>query len=107
MTPDAIDEYRFRAIEQHLEALEHTVRAFAPVVGQVAVADVEIEAAQQDITALKMLARELELSTNNRLRELEADVKSGPAETLKLIAIVVTVFAGLTGAIIAVAQVFG
>lgn len=102
MTP--ADEYRFRAIEQHLDTLEHTVRAFGPVVGQSAVADVEIEAAQREIAALKTLVRDMELTTQARFRELEAGVKSGPIETLKLILIVVTVFSTGTGAILVIAK---
>lgn len=106
MTVPDSDEYRFRAIEQHLDRLEHTVRALGPAVGQVAEMSGQVIAAVDDIVELKKLARDVELSAAARLRELEAQVQSAPTQTLKLIGIVVGVFAGLSGAIITLAEVF-
>lgn len=98
------DEYRFRAIEDKLSSHEHTLRALGAAVGQVAGLAADMDSAQEDIRELRGLLRDAELSVAAQIRAVESQVRSGPVETLKLMGVVVGVFAALSGALIAVAK---
>lgn len=86
-------EWRFRAIEQHLKSLDHTVNALGPAVGQVAGLDSDVDNAREDIKELKTLFRDLEKGMNDVIRSSRSD-------TLKYVAFTVGPAIIAAGAII-------
>jgi uncharacterized coiled-coil protein SlyX len=82
MTEGESLEWRFRALEQRAESIDHQVRVIAPFVQQIGGHEAAIERLQTDVAELKALTRELDQGMTQVIR-------AGRAETLKYLALIV------------------
>lgn len=90
---------RFRVLEDRVQELRMELRVFAPHSVQLGVLEATVDDIELDIAELKVAGQ----ARDERVRVVEDQVRRGPVEMLKLILIVVTVFASGAAGIIAVA----
>jgi phage host-nuclease inhibitor protein Gam len=90
---------RFRALDQHVEDLRETIRAYAPMARQVAVLEAQVEDLENDIAETKVAFHEMTKEMKAEVAELTKGqtevIRAGRAETVKIIALFVTpIFGG-------------
>jgi chromosome segregation ATPase len=97
------NEYRWRALEDSVRDLREQIRTFAPTSVQIGVLEATVEDIEREIAAIKADA----IKREERLQQIERDVRSSAVEVLKLIGLVIAAFSGMATLIIAVAKVAG
>lgn len=106
---------RFRDVDRQLAALEHDVRVIAPVAGQVAGIEADVDGLQRALGEIRVDLRDLQRESAAAIRRAEsaaieagrrADtnandvIRSGRIENLKLIGIVIGAFATIIGIVL-------
>lgn len=97
-------EYRFRAIEQHLDDVSQTLRVLAPIVRDVGNVQADVDHALATLTDVRSEVRDLRAVTRDLEKGMTDVIRSGRVENLKLVGIVVGAFTTIGGVVIGLAK---